>query len=704
VDELTRLVLRHKRLVVVTWLILAVAGGATASLTTSRLGKTFALPGARAFRADARVVADYGVDGDPVIPVLTAPSGTLVTTPAATAVVERAAIAASLGGRFRVVGWGTSRDRRLVTRDQRSTYLLVFTPPGGFGSQDPTPAVTSAVRHVLPAGWREETTGTGALTAAGGSGGGGGGVLAEALLGSVGALVILAVVFASFLAVLPLVMAAVAIPTTFLLLLGLTEITTINFVVQFLIGLVGLGVAIDYSLLVTTRWREESARFGAEDAVVAAMATAGRSVVFSGLTVAIGLLSLVIIPVPFLHSMGIGGVLIPVVSVAAAITLLPVCLATLGPALDRHRLRGADSASPPWMRWARLVTRHRGGAAILGGVAMVALILPVTQLSVGQPVAASLSPTGPARSALDTLHAGGIPTGVLNPMQVLVSRPAGSAGMASAVSERLARLPGVWTAVAPAGAADTRAGTAVVTVLPAAESGAPGGNTVVDDVRAALAHDPAVLAISGSGPDTIDFDHAIYGHFWLLLILVSVLTFLVLVRAFRSLLLAAKAVVLNLASLGAAYGVLVLVWQDGYGSRLVFGLAPTGSLTNWVPIVVFAFLFGLAIDYEVFILTRMRESWDSTGDTSTAVIEGIGRTGRLVTSAALILTFAFVSMATAPLTFLKVLATGLAAGILIDAFIVRCLLVPALVSLLGRWNWHLPAPLGRLLHVPTPTT
>ncbi len=700
--ELTRLVLRHKRLVVALWLILVVAGGSTASLTTSRLAKTFSLPGAAAFRADARIVSLYGVDGDPVIPVLTAPAGTSVTSPAATVVVGDAASAASLDGRFRVVGWATSHNPRLLTRGARSTYLLVFTPPQGFGTADPTPVVTAAVRRVLPAGWHEATTGTLALQAGGGTGGGNG-VLVEALLGSIGALVILAVVFASFLAVLPLVIAAAAIPTTFLLLLGLTGITSINFVVQFLVGLVGLGVAIDYALLVTTRWREESVRRSAEEAVVVAMATAGRSVVFSGLTVAIGLLSLIILPVPFLHSMGIGGVLIPLVSVAAAVTLLPVCLATLGPTLDRHRLRRPDSASPPWMRWGRFVTRHRGAAAVLGGLTMVALILPATRLSVGQPVAASLSSSGPASRGLAALSAGGIPAGILNPMQVLVSEPAGSPA-AAAVADRFARLPGVWTAIAPAGAADAQGGTVLVTVLPRVESGAPGGNAVVAQVRAAAVGDPAVLGVSGSGPDTIDFDHAIYGRFWLLLLLVSLLTFMVLVRAFRSLLLAAKAVILNLASLGAAYGVLVLVWQDGYGSRLLFGLAPTGSLTNWVPIVVFAFLFGLAIDYEVFILTRMRESWDSTGDTSKAVIDGIGRTGRLVTSAALILTFAFVSMATAPLTFLKVLATGLAAGILVDAFVVRCLLVPALVSLLGRWNWFLPASLGRLLRARAPTT
>jgi RND superfamily putative drug exporter len=210
---------------------------------------------------------------------------------------------------------------------------------------------------------------------------------------------------------------------------------------------------------------------------------------------------------------------------------------------------------------------------------------------------------------------------------------------------------------------------------------------------------PGVFGVGGSGPETVDQNHAIYDGFPLVLGLVTLLTLVVLIRAFRSVVLAVKAVLLNLCSLAAAYGTLVLVWQDGHGSQAIFGLPAAGAIPNWIPIVVFAFLFGLAIDYEVFILSRMREAWDASGDTGHAVVEGISRTGRLVTSAALILTLAFLSMSTAPLSFLKILATGLAAGILIDAFLVRSLLVPALVALLGRWNWMLPGVMARALRV-----
>jgi RND superfamily putative drug exporter len=201
----------------------------------------------------------------------------------------------------------------------------------------------------------------------------------------------------------------------------------------------------------------------------------------------------------------------------------------------------------------------------------------------------------------------------------------------------------------------------------------------------------------------IDFSHDVYGSFPLMLALIALATFVLLARAFRSLLLPLKAVVMNLTSLGAAYGVMVWIWQHGHASHLLWGIPATGAITMWVPVMVFAFLFGLSMDYEVFILARMRETYDATGDTRTAVVQGIGRTGRLVTSAALILVLSFLAMSTGPETDIKILATGLGAGILVDATLIRCLLVPALVSLFGAYNWWLPSWAARLLRVkPSP--
>ncbi|MEA2170576.1 MAG: putative drug exporter of the superfamily, partial [Solirubrobacteraceae bacterium] len=236
-----------------------------------------------------------------------------------------------------------------------------------------------------------------------------------------------------------------------------------------------------------------------------------------------------------------------------------------------------------------------------------------------------------------------------------------------------------------------------VDAFPAADGSSSRAGDITDTIRT-VAHDSGDdVKLGGQLAENDDFVDAVYGSFPLMIVLIAVVTFILLARAFRSLLLPAKAVVLNIISVGAAWGVMTLFWQEGHGSEAIFGIAATGNIASWIPLMVFAFLFGLSMDYEVFILARMREEYDKSGDTNDAVIQGIGRTGRLVTSAALILFLAFLSMASGPQTDVKVLATGLAAGILIDATVVRALLVPAVVSLFGKWNWVLPAPAARLL-------
>jgi RND superfamily putative drug exporter len=431
------------------------------------------------------------------------------------------------------------------------------------------------------------------------------------------------------------------------------------------------------------------------------MQHAGRAVVFSGLTVAIGLLSMIVLPVPMLRSVGYGGVLVPLVSVAAAVTLLPVILASAGPRLDWPRLRTERRPSAVFAAWAAAVYRHRWLSAAAGLAIMAVLIAPALTLHLGLPGAAAEATAGPAHDALARLTAGGVPSGVLTPAEVLTT-----GGAPATVAARAAALPGVYTAIAPGSAAVTggggvtgfaRGGTAIVDVLPVTESTLPAGQAEVASVEQALTGSPGVIGVGGDGASLIDFDHTVYGDFPLLLSLIAAATFLLLARAFRSVLLALKAVVFNLISLAAAYGVMTWVFQDGHGSMALFGVPATGAITMWVPLMVFAFLFGLSMDYEVFILARIREAYDATLDTRAAVVTGLGRTGRLVTSAALILMFGFVSMSTSGQTDLKILATGLGAGIVVDAVVVRCLLVPAMVALFGQANWWLPGWAGRVL-------
>jgi RND superfamily putative drug exporter len=282
----------------------------------------------------------------------------------------------------------------------------------------------------------------------------------------------------------------------------------------------------------------------------------------------------------------------------------------------------------------------------------------------------------------------GIPTWVLTPIEVLVPRDT-----ATATAARLARVPGVLTALAPDAPDWRRGGTALVAVVPVDEGGSGAGKATVRRVR------DTGVRVGGPAAASLDFVTSVYGAFPFMLTLIALATYVLLARAFRSLLLPLKAVLLNLISLGAILGAMVLVWQDGYGSKPIWGIEATGSITEFVPLMVFAFLYGLSMDYEVFILARMREEYDRTGSTDDAVVAGIARTGRLVTSAALILFLAFASLAGAPETELKVFATGLGLGVLLDATVVRALLVPALVSLFGPWNWWLPGWAARLLRV-----
>jgi RND superfamily putative drug exporter len=333
-------------------------------------------------------------------------------------------------------------------------------------------------------------------------------------------------------------------------------------------------------------------------------------------------------------------------------------------------------------------------AVAAASVILGLLILAFLGIKIGAASSDSLAQSGPAVTALHRLEQGGVSTGALTPIEVLADR-----NQAQDVADRLAQVDGVEAALVSTGASSSADGRTVVVLIPDAETVNSKSVDVVNRVKDVADQTPGVIGVAGLGTAQVDFLHAVYGNFPLMLTLIALLTFVLLARAFRSLLLPLKAVVLNLVSLAAVYGAMVLFWQNGHGSDTLFGIPETGAVTFWVPLMVFAFLFGLSMDYEVFILSRIREEYDDGRSTDDAVIEGIGRTGRLVTSAALILFLAFAALASGPGTDLKVMATALGFGILLDATVVRSLLVPALVSLFGRWNWILPDRVARLLRV-----
>ncbi len=689
-------VLSHRKWVVVFWVLVAVAGGAASNQVSKRLTYDFSLPGEPGSQAAALIKETLGNGG------YTAPYLVSVTYPQGRQ-VQQAQVAAAFNAieskvpDVRVLDEGNTGDAAFETRDGRTSYAMVFyafdpTP----GETLPTERIRSALENAKPDGTTAGVTGEDVLAQGGDSGGFG--VLAESMIGGVGALLVLAFVFASALALLPLVVAVVSIMATFVLLWPLTALSDYSALVLFLITLVGLGVAIDYSLLVVTRWREErQAGRDNHDAVVVAMATAGRAVVFSGVTVGIGLLALLALPVPFMRSVGIGGALIPLASVAATLSLTPAILGGIGPRVDWPRRRNRNVASRAWRAWTTRVVRSRWVAAGVSLAVLFALVGVFFGIRVGLSSSESLAKSGPAYETLQTLERGGVTTGSLTPIEVLVR-----ADQARPVAEHLAQIEGIEQALVSRDESSNRDGRSVVVLVPDHETVNSRSVDVVRRVQEHAAQLPGVLGVTGIGAAQIDFLHAVYGNFPLMLTLIALLTFVLLVRAFRSVVLPLKAVLLNLLSLGATYGLIVLFWQHGLGSETVFGIAGTGAITFWVPLIVFAFLYGLSMDYEVFIMARMREEYDAGRSTDHAVIEGLARTGRLVTSAALILLLAFAALASGPGTDLKVMATGLGLGILLDATIIRALLVPALVSLFGPWNWYLPGWVARLLRVPQP--
>src|SRR4051794_30437985 len=672
-----------------------VAGGVVAGPVTDRLSFDFSLPGQPGYKAEQQLIATFGAStADTLVPVLTVPEGQTVAERADDIAGVFDAVRDAVP-QARIVDQASTGDARFVTDDDRSSFALVQGPlPEGFGPGIEAQVQPAFEQAAAAAGLDTGLTSYVLLSAGGDTEGPS--ILVETLFGAVGALAVLLFVFASFLAFVPLLIAAVSILTTFLLVLGLTYLTDVSFVVQFLIALVGLGVAIDYSLLLVSRWREERAHGRSNDeAVVVAVKTAGHAVLASGVTVAISLLALILVPVPFLRSMGLGGMLIPLVSVAVVLTLLPALLSKVGPRVDWPRIRHDAVAARGWSAWARLIVRRRWIAAGVALLLLALIIAPVTGLKIGQANTESLTTSGPAFDALQTLEDGGVGDGVLTPIELLVADDQADAAVTAAGD-----VDGVRLAVV-GGSQD---GTTGIDVVPDGETVASDSIQVVDDVRSAVegATDGSV-GVAGTGAIVQDYFRAVYDNFPYVLALVALITFVLLVRTFRSLLLPVKAVLLNLVSLAAVFGAVTWFWQEGHGSEAVFGVSATGAITFWLPVIIFAFLFGLSMDYEVFILARMREEYDDTGDTAQAVVTGLGRTGRLVPSAALILFFSFAALASSPGTDIKVLGTALGVGILIDATIVRALLVPALVSLFGRWNWWLPTGLARVLRVePSP--
>jgi uncharacterized membrane protein YdfJ with MMPL/SSD domain len=588
-----------------------------------------------------------------------------------------------------------SHDPAMVSRDGRSTYVVAyFQPKSDSRIQDDAKRLESEF-----AGQHDVELGGGAIanaqvnTQVGND-------LARAELFAFPIIFLLSLLFFRSLvaSLLPPLLGGLAILLTFFALRIVSSFTDLSvFALNIVTGL-GLGLAIDYSLFTVSRYREEAARSGfGGDALRRTLATSGRTILFSSLTAAAALASLTIFPQNFLFSMGLAGAVVALVAATLAVVVLPAMLALLGPRVNalapRWLQRAADRDARPaeagfWYRLSRFVIARPGRIALLSGTALIALGVPFASIKF-LPADASLLPASASAHRVDAALRTEFPPGRTAPLEVVVGAPAGSR-QATALAARIRALPNV-SAVMPVQSAGQHL--SLVDVAPSSSTYSAASQHLVHAVRSLRT--PFYLGVAGDTAGFVDLEHSLGTHLPLVLALVIASTLVVLFLMTGSIVLGVKAVLMNALSLSAVFGILVLIFQHGNLQGLL-SYRSTGALDATQPILLFAIAFGLATDYGVFLLSRIKEAHDSGVPNDQAVALGLERTGRIVTAAALLFSVAIGAFVTSKLVFIKELGLGTALAVLIDASVIRGLLVPSLMELLGKWNWWAPGPLRRL--------
>ncbi|MEA2160274.1 MAG: putative drug exporter of the superfamily [Solirubrobacteraceae bacterium] len=595
----------------------------------------------------------------------------------------------------RVVSFYDARNPAMVSRNGRSTYVLAyFKPLSDTRIKDDTTAIKTAF-----AGQTDVRLGGQAFANAQANTQVGHD-LAHAELLAFPFIFLLSLLFFRSLvaALLPPLLGGLAILATFLALRIVSSFADISVFALNLVTGLGLGLAIDYSLFMVSRYREEAAVSGfGRQPLVRTMQTSGRTILFSSVTVAVAMASLAIFPQRFLYSMGIAGALVSLLAAALALIVLPALLAVLGPrvnALSPKRLaraaqRDATAAQDgAWYRLSQVVMRRPGRIALSSIVVLVALGIPFTGVKFISVSATVLPHSASARQVNDALNQQ-FPPNRTSPLQVVVGAPAGSPQVTQ-LAHRLAALPDV-AAVAPPQPAGAH--NALIAVAPAAAPLSDTTQQLVNTVRGL--HPPFYLGVAGQTAAFVDLEHSLGSHLPAVLAVVIGATLIVLFLMTGSVILPFKAILMNALSLSAVFGILVLIFQDGNLQGLL-GFTSQGALDATQPIFMFAVAFGLATDYGVFLLSRIKEARDDGAPDSQAVAIGLERTGRIVTAAALLFAVAIGAFATSKLVFIKELGIGTALAVLIDASIIRALLVPSLMELLGSANWWAPGPLRRV--------
>ncbi len=723
----TRRVIRHRKKILLAWVVMLVLGGYGAANVGKLLSNRFSVPASDAERGLNLLKDRFNERGDGAFTLVFQADRPVANTPAFRRQAEQAAQRAASG-----VSGG--RAGPLLPASRTVAYVQIQTPLENADAADKTPAIRDAI-PAIP-GVTTYLSGFPAINhdtqkiynddlARG-----------ESIAIPI-ALIVLAFMFGTLVAIgVPFAFAAVTIPSTLGAVWIFAHFMDMAIYVTNIVTLIGFAIAIDYSMLVVFRYREELARTDSEEeALVTAMRTAGRATLFSGATVAIGLALLLFMPLPFMRSMGIGGLLVPLFSIAASATFLPALLAVLGRKVNRFRvvpkrILAARAEGRPgfWTRLSRSIMRRPVPYLIGAGGVMIALAIPALQLHLTGGDNRGVPLTTEATKGLAVLE-GTLGPGALAPNQIAIdtherggaTKPATLRAEGRLVAA-LKRDPEVdpRTIQAPILAGRGPAGLAAAQRASLIDS-----DRQVIQIRAAARHDsgttqavdlvhrlrdryvPAAgfegsttVLVTGAPAFGVDFIDTAYAAFPWLVLAVLVLSYLLLLRAFRSVVLPLKAVIMNVLSVAATYGVLVLVFQHGVHS--VLGLQPSSQIEAWIPIFLFAMLFGLSMDYEVFLLSRMREEWDLHHDNERAVASGLEHTGRIITAAAIIMIAAFSGFTSGSFVGLQEFGIGLSAAILFDATVVRALLVPALMKLLGEWNWYLPERVRRALRLRPP--
>jgi uncharacterized membrane protein YdfJ with MMPL/SSD domain len=708
IERWTRVMIRHRWIVLGAWLVVFAASGAAASGLSDLLTNRFTLPGTDTKRAEDILEEHFGQKSTGSFTLVvksdsrSAESLVPATREAAKRAVEELPTAKLAGVQpiapnvvsANIVSELEPADAKGNTDDMREAVGEI---PGA------AVYVTgqSAIEHDLDPVFAEDLK------------------VGELYIAVPAAMVLLIFVFGSLAFLIPLMFAAATIPACLGIIWIVANFTELTTYLQNMVMLIGLGVAIDYSLLMVYRYREELRANGTrEDALVRTMQTAGHAVIFSGTAVAVGLALLLFMPLPFMRGFGVS-LSIPIMSIVCALTLLPVLLYFLGGKLDRIGLkriveRRADDAHNFWPRLARTIMRRPILVATGTAALLLALAAPVLDLELG-PGSNEGIPTHLESMQGQEILSEAVGEGATAPTQIVIDT--GRAGGARDPEVRqalggfetlLLQDPEVARVTFPEGPQfiDSTGRYVRVEAVGRHEYGLPESMDFVERLRDQIvpaAHFPdGVDVFAGGGPPGgVDFLDLTYSAFPWLVLAVLVVTYFLLLRAFRSLLLPLKAIILNLLSIAAAYGLLVVVFKWGVGESV--GLTGFDQIEGWIPVFLFAMLFGLSMDYEVFLVSRMREEWDRTHDNEYAVASGLAKTGRLVTVAGLVMFAAFMGFVAGSIVGLQQFGFGLAAAILIDVTIVRALLVPSAMKLFGRWNWWLPEGVAKVFRVkPSP--